>query len=304
MYPETRNVFESFQSFDTGVYTVNKWSPEYEFEVAEGQCFLFPPGYMHETVVPPELNDECSVATTFQYNLPFPTKYIRNFLPRLFSSHLIWAENCHFRWESFHSLQQQPHTPSIDRKVLQRRVDDIFTAVDANKDSFLEAQEILGWLQTAAAASWARQVSYSWISQVSREQQRQVRDEQIESRAEDTITYNDLDDDHKVSKQELLESTHQWNVLNYKFHKLRKLNVRSPQHTKKALEIEEEFHKQYACGEQWDPAYCLDDKYFEALGKQVKYLLHLNAYQGMMEEGGGPSEESSEDEENDERDDL
>jgi len=304
MYPETRNVFESFQSFDTGVYGINKWSPEYEFEVGPGQCFLFPPGYMHETIVPPENNTECSVATTFQYNLPFPTKYIRNFLPRLFSSHLIWAENCHSRWEAFHSLQSRPHSPSTDMAVLQQRVDAIYGAVDANKDGYLETEEIYEWLRTAKAAGWARQVSYSWIMQVDREQQMKVRDEQIRSRAEDTVNYSDLDGDDKVSVQELLKSTHQWNVLNSKFHKLRKLNVRQPEDTKKALKIEKDFHQQYSCGKEWDSTYCLDDKYFEALGKRVKYLLHLNAYQNLLEEGGGQpqggSEEGEEGEEGEE----
>ena len=140
-----------------------------------------------------------------------------------------------------------------------------------------------------------------------------VRDEQIRSRAEDTVNYSDLDGDDKVSVQELLKSTHQWNVLNSKFYKLRKLNVRQPEDTKKALKIEKDFHQQYSCGKEWDSTYCLDDKYFDALGKRVKYLLHLNAYQGMLEEGGGQpqdgSEEGSEEEEDEgeeasEQDDL
>ena len=143
-----------------------------------------------------------------------------------------------------------------------------------------------------------------------------VRDEQIRSRAEDTVNYSDLDGDDKVSVQELLKSTHQWNVLNSKFYKLRKLNVRQPEDTKKALKIEKDFHQQYSCGKEWDSTYCLDDKYFDALGKRVKYLLHLNAYQGMLEEGGGQpqggseegeegsEEEEDEGEETSEQDDL
>jgi len=188
--------------------------------------------------------------------------------------------------------------------VLQQRVDAIYGAVDANKDGYLETEEIYEWLRTAKAAGWARQVSYSWIMQVDREQQMKVRDEQIRSRAEDTVNYSDLDGDDKVSVQELLKSTHQWNVLNSKFHKLRKLNVRQPEDTKKALKIEKDFHQQYSCGKEWDSTYCLDDKYFEALGKRVKYLLHLNAYQNLLEEGGGQpqggSEEGEEGEEGEE----
>ena len=50
--------------------------------------------------------------------------------------------------------------------VLQQRVDAIYGAVDANKDGYLETEEIYEWLRTAKAAGWARQVSYSWIMQV------------------------------------------------------------------------------------------------------------------------------------------
>ena len=99
MYPESKTIFDSFESFDRGVYRVNKWSPEYEFKVGPGQCVIFPPGYMHETFVNPKENDECTVASTFQYNIPFPVKYIRAWLPRLYNSHLVWAEDCHSRWE-------------------------------------------------------------------------------------------------------------------------------------------------------------------------------------------------------------
>jgi len=168
MYPESKTVFDSFESFDRGVYRVNKWSPEYEFKVGPGQCVIFPPGYMHETYVNPKENDECTVASTFQYNIPFPVKYIRAWLPRLYNSHLVWAEDCHSRWEGFHSFQSsdRKHRPSLDEGELQSRVDDIFKRVDANKDAHLDKEELSKFFGKADETEWAREGGFSWSRKI------------------------------------------------------------------------------------------------------------------------------------------
>eukprot|EP00658_Telonema_sp_P-2_P021728 TRINITY_DN18667_c0_g1_i5.p1 TRINITY_DN18667_c0_g1~~TRINITY_DN18667_c0_g1_i5.p1 ORF type:complete len:384 (-),score=104.06 TRINITY_DN18667_c0_g1_i5:217-1368(-) len=300
MFPEVQNVFESFESFDTGVYRANKWSPEYEFEVGPGQCFLFPPGYMHETLVKPSQNPECTVATTFQFNLPFPTKYIRNFLPRLFSSHLVWAENCHSRWEAFHSLSGTPLRPTIEMSELEARVASLFAQIDSNRDKHLDHRELVEFLSQSKTTRWARAVRYSWSHQVSEEKQRQVQQEQLESRAADTISYNDMDDDGEVSFDELLASTHQWNVLNHKFHKLKRLNPRSEADTKKALAIEKEYHDKYRCGSQHDPRWCMGEDYFKALERRVQHLAELQAYQDLYAEQGGDEDPDEPEHEHDE----
>lgn len=284
MYPTTPTVFDSFEAFDMGVYGVNKWSPEYEFEVGPGQCFLFPPGYMHETHVKPSSNPDCSVATTFQYNLPFPTKYIRSFLPRLFSSHLVWQENCHLRWHAFHSLTEAPERPTVDSKVLRSRVDTVFKLVDTNSDGHLEASELLDYLSTSPRTAWAREVQYSWTRLVSEAQVKQVQREQLEARAADTVSYNDLNHDDRVSVEELYKSTLQWNVLSYKMVLLKRLNPQSRADTQKALEIEKDFHLRYSCGEKHDPEFCLGDEYFRALQSRVRYLGELTAFQREADE--------------------
>lgn len=94
MHPEVHSVVDSFDSHDGGIYKSGRWFPEYEFDVNPGECFVFPPGYLHETFIKEDQNweDPCTVAATFQFLSPFPSKYWRNFLPRWMNSHLSWQE--------------------------------------------------------------------------------------------------------------------------------------------------------------------------------------------------------------------
>jgi len=315
MYPESKTVFDSFESFDRGIYRVNKWSPEYEFKVGPGQCVIFPPGYMHETYVNPEENDECTVASTFQYNIPFPVKYIRAWLPRLYNSHLVWAEDCHSRWEAFHSFQYHKFVPSLDTKVLQKRVDGIFKKVDKDKDGFLDFDELTKYFGHEPETSWARQQGYSWTRKIDRKKREEVQTELVLSRVGDTVVYNDVNDDKKISVQELFESTLQWNVLSYKYWKLRGLNARDPQGLKKAIDIEKKFNKDYRCKEGAKAGSCLPESYFKQVEAAIPNLMHVSAFQKTGEEArqenpfggpdtfiGGVEEEGDEDEENDQSD--
>ena len=38
------------------IYATNRWVPEYEVTVGEGEAIVFPPNYMHETYVHPDDN--------------------------------------------------------------------------------------------------------------------------------------------------------------------------------------------------------------------------------------------------------
>lgn len=129
MYPKSETLEHRFNSFDEGIYgaiddiaeasdtnTSEKrplWRPEYEFDVSEGELFVFFPNYMHETWINPAKNSEqngqqknrnnnpstsaddtCTIAATFQYQLPVPSAYYRAFLPRMLNSALGFEEKC------------------------------------------------------------------------------------------------------------------------------------------------------------------------------------------------------------------
>ena len=51
--------------------------------------------------------------------------------------------------------------------------------------------------------------------------QKRVTQELIDSRVDDTIAYNDVDNNARISTQELFEATFQWNVLAYRYWSLR-----------------------------------------------------------------------------------
>jgi hypothetical protein len=164
MFPEVNTVFESFFSADRGIYGAAggvKWRPEYDFRLRKGECLIFPPGYVHETLVEPSSDTasataegeqskttshgthpwtqdqedrvdsretvdvpDCSVAATFQFNLPLPVKYIRSFLPRLFHSHLVWGENCHERfWKQLvtFGIEEAAHEDHEEHEVDDER---------------------------------------------------------------------------------------------------------------------------------------------------------------------------------------
>jgi len=239
MYPETNTIFDSFDSFDAGIYREGKWKPEYDFEVGPGQCFIFPPGYVHETYVHPKDNDQCAVASTFQMNIPFPVRYIRAFLPRFFSTHLVWEENCHERWYSFHTFSDEIPKVTSDDAELLKRVERIFRRVDQNKDRQLSRDEVSAFLNNRP---WARDVYYSWLPLISQEEREEVIDSVVASRTDDTIAYNDLDEDGLISVDELLGSTVQWNVL-----MARQRLLKKSRSSAEMQEIEMKFHKQYRC---------------------------------------------------------
>lgn len=134
------------------------WKPEYDFEVAPGELFVFFPNYMHETYVPEdsEGKTECIVASTFQYNLPAATVYMRAWLPRLLNSPLGYEEGCHQRFmehaflgwfEAFAAAsrtegQETQWTPTLKPETFYQQAADILTSADLNKDMFIDKAEL------------------------------------------------------------------------------------------------------------------------------------------------------------------
>jgi len=156
--PTIDTVFDRFVYFDAGIYKVDKWAPDYEFVVQQGQGVLFPPGNFHETVAQ---KDQCVTATTVQMQLPNPTRYIRRFLNRLTSSHLGIEEACYQRWDGYATLQpRQAHAsttpPTLDEATWAARVAALGRELDADDDGRIGKAELEAHFLRKEATAWGR----------------------------------------------------------------------------------------------------------------------------------------------------
>eukprot|EP00438_Fugacium_kawagutii_P027465 Skav205574 [mRNA] locus=scaffold460:12561:14749:+ [translate_table: standard] len=82
----------------------SSWQPIWEATVHEGEAIVFFPNLFHETHVP-EDNPECTVATTFQIQLPVPARYLRAYLPTFSYSHLYYEGHCLDLWHPYATLR-------------------------------------------------------------------------------------------------------------------------------------------------------------------------------------------------------
>lgn len=244
------------------------------------QCFVFPPGYIHETYVKPQLNSECTVATTFQYNAPWPAKYIRTFMPRWMNSNLVWNENAAEIYAPYAQiLQESLVRPTEDETELKKRTSKIMETLDADGNSFIDLPELLRYYREDPKGRWAQSKGYSWTRNMAKEERADLKTELINYRATDTLTFHDTDEDGKISHDELFTSQKQWNVLLSRYNALRKLNPEKKKSTNKARSIEHHFLKKYGCPAEGP---CEE---LEALKKRnVRPLSRLEVYQKGEEE--------------------
>lgn len=282
MYPEVPTIFDSFDSFDTGIYGAGKWEPEYEFEVGPGACFVFPPAYIHETYVQPKDNSECTVATTFQFNVPFPAAYIQSYLHRLMHSHLVWQEGAADLWAPYVQITENEPLPPTDNdgKDIDDRVASILAVVDLNDDGRLTRQELAHFYHEDERSAWTKR-SFSWSQQVSAADRKQAAWELSESRVGDVLAWHDEDGDGEISKNELRATTLQWNVLYRKHMALRKLDPSKKKSGKKARKIEMDYLQTYGGCE--DPssesfAQC-QESLVKLSARRIPHLSTLSAYQ-------------------------
>jgi hypothetical protein len=56
------------------------WKPQEVVEIHAGEAIVFPPGFIHETV---NKGGSCAVSLTYQFEVPLPMAYFRNYLGRL-----------------------------------------------------------------------------------------------------------------------------------------------------------------------------------------------------------------------------
>merc|ERR1712183_1107105 len=164
-YPSASTILDVVESHDSGIYGTGRWSPGQAFDVGPGECLVWPPGYYHESLVRKERNPECAVAVTFQFLRPFPTRFLRAFLPRLFHSHLQWQEaGAERHWIKYATLGMTAlGAPTLDEAELRRRVKEIMANADIDHDGLISATDLeqhlprVGHPQSVHEYMWGRQ---------------------------------------------------------------------------------------------------------------------------------------------------
>jgi len=219
--PMDKGGLDRFDSFDEGIYSsaTRKWYAEYEFTVKPGDVFIFAPNYLHETYVFPKDNDECTVASTFQFQLPVPARYVRRYYNRIIMSALGWEEHCYTRWTPYvtlgigHRPSGKAPKPTLKEKEWVKKVDTAFKRIDVNNDKKLTTKELYKFFSSARdpGVFELKALDYGWA--VPTEERSEMQDEVVKSRVAETMAYNDRDQDGVITRAELWESTVQVNVI-------------------------------------------------------------------------------------------
>jgi len=276
MFPDLQTVFESFNEFDRGVYEVNRWAPEYEFEVGPGQCVIFPPAYMHETFADPKDNPSCSASTTFQYVGPFPSRYLRNFLSRFTNSHLASTSYGMMLWGPYATIEAKSPKCTTDTALIAKRARNKMGQLDGDKDGGVTEAELEQFF-LSKKGEWGQKVpqtSEEWFKGMKPEGKKQVNREMAKYRAGDVLAWHDLDRDGKITLVELEKTFTQWNVLLTRHNELKA--IRKQKKDKKVIEktksLEEKYATKYRCGSEGGEQCPLIDSIKSKKGKSYKSI--------------------------------
>jgi len=322
-YPKQDTVLESVHSFDGQIYGTGLWKPEVHFTVRPGGCVVFPPGYMHETYLDPASTSGCMFATTFNFRFPQPVEYVRNFLPRFFSSHLIWEESCYHHWMldymvltgliGFPSLEEKFFKSDKKIKLLSELV---FKKLDVNpEDGFITLKEIREKLDhKLKTQKWFRRylLQQAGWARVQGEKEEVWIEEYLAFFADDIMAYNDLDKDAKISPEEHYRNLRQLNILQSR---KKELNKVSPPRTKAELkssvkgvkEVELNYIEEFRCEEGMEKqceflkenVESFDKHFFQIPAYEMKYMR-----EGEKEDDGQDDHDSDDKDDDDDKDEL
>mmetsp|Transcript_11893 Transcript_11893/g.32141 ORF Transcript_11893/g.32141 Transcript_11893/m.32141 type:complete len:538 (-) Transcript_11893:118-1731(-) len=201
MLEPSMTFLSSYDEFDGGVYAAGYWKPDLGFVNGQGGAVIWPPGYLHETKTLPPPDGECGAAITLQFAFPQPVQFLRAFLPRLALS----AEVGHcsaFRWSGYPTFFVPGVKPSHKGTEIEAMLDKILKALDKDHDEKITVVETREYFETCPS-----------LKGELRDYSPQHHGLFYQFKAEDTVAYNDLDDDMVVSRQELWESLVQWSVV-------------------------------------------------------------------------------------------
>lgn len=165
------------------------WKPMFEFTLHPGEGLFFPPGFMHETK---NVGEGCAASITYQYEVPFPARYFRKFMSRVYRS--VSLDECHATLGDIATLFQLSTTvaktmlESGDRDAACLGAHDLGSGVDTDGNGVISLAEINGTL----TKGWQHGKNL-------------IRDT-------DVLTFHDLNDDGTLTKTELVKSIHAYAV--------------------------------------------------------------------------------------------
>ncbi|CAJ1444586.1 unnamed protein product [Effrenium voratum] len=217
---------DSFDEFDGGVYDAGKWDPDLAFLNSARGAVIWPPGYLHETSTLPPPDGKCGSALTLQYAFPQPVQFLRAFLPRLSLS----AEVGHcvgMQWSGYATMEVKGIGPTAKEQKMKEQLRKILELVDTDQDGEITVEETKAWFADSRSLALQRLPDPEFVKH---------KDLLIAYKAEDTVAYHDMNDDGKVSRQELWDSLVQWNVVRVRVQEGLKLLNRGDRKGLEALE--------------------------------------------------------------------
>lgn len=304
-FPKINHFFNATAFGDETIYDAKThvaWTPETEFTVGPGQCFVFPTGYLHETFVDPVGNDDgCYTAATFQFNHPRQVNLYRAYLSRFSMSHYGMTEPCLNNHEHYATLFGRGRIKGkVDKAAADAKAAEIMEAVDGNRDGRITVDEMSKhFWGTKAARKRAMEVGqfhYNWYKLLNAQQKQDMENEAMAVWSEDALQYHDINRDKAVTVEELGHSLLQWHVVKNRKEtvKTASTKIRKPDKwLEKVLASEKDAIEKHYCK---DAANCpeLDaiSEYGKSLAANKKKLSRAqDNVAGMMEGEGGDDEQ-------------
>mmetsp|Transcript_17848 Transcript_17848/g.41622 ORF Transcript_17848/g.41622 Transcript_17848/m.41622 type:complete len:576 (-) Transcript_17848:86-1813(-) len=303
-FPEIRHFFNASSFGDEQIYggkTFVPWTPETEFTVGPGECFIFPTGYLHETYVDPDENDQgCYTASTFQFNHPRQVNLYRAYLSRFSMSHYGLAEPCLDKMSSYATLLTKvdvTKVPSQEKSLALAAK--ILAKFDSDKDGHLEAGDFHEYFQKSKSQQsliMQGDFRYTWYQLLNKAQAKEFMDEVVAVWSEDAIQYHDANRDGKVTVEEVAKSLLQWHVVRYRIAMVRTMRnsktLSKESKAEKLIEFEVQMLKDFYCkpDEQCEVAEELLEfaallKQNKKMGKKLMKLFHMFGDEANSQEG-------------------
>jgi len=277
-FPEIRHHFNATAFGDEQIYGGRQhvpWTPETEFTVGPGQCFVFPTGYLHETFVDPDSNDQqCYTASTYQFNHPRQVNLYRAFMSRFSMSHYGLGEPCLEKVESYATLLQETRRFLVapDKEKMKAEAARVMKFIDSDGDGHFTNEELYNAFAKKNAKTRKEILGrgdfrYNWIKLLSPEQKDALTEEAMAVWVEDALQYHDVDRDKKVSLEELAYNFLHWNVIQSRSERLRSIRTRDANGwVQEALKIEKEYLERFFCE---NPEACPELEELERYGQHL-----------------------------------
>jgi len=279
-FPRAKHFLNATSFGDEQIYDHKQhvpWTPESEFTVGPGQCFIFPTGYLHETYIDPADNDHgCYTASTFQFNHPRQVNLYRSYMSSFSMSHYGMGEPCLTGMTSYATLFSKVDAKGTpDAAAVRSQAEKLIAQIEGSSgDGKITRDELYAHFcvdkQSRKRVMKAGQFYYTWHKLLSAEQKAQMEEEAMNIWSEDALQYHDIDRDRAISLDELAQSLLQWYVVRWRSEHIKQAGGKKAKASKwldTVLASEVDVLRKYYCE---DPTACPAADELSAYGKQLK----------------------------------